>query len=467
MLTGWFGTLAGCSSASQSGPHDAAAADDATDANQHDGSRPGGNKNKDASADGFVRPWTAPDPDLHGFTPNQIASLGSGDVFLGGTPVIADATGATTDPSIARLDSTGVVEQLTNLFPADRQPTASVQLADIATAAVQTVAFTGKTTRTFPGETLHNTAGDVFAGEVTEGQVSWIHQIGSALSGTSSSPDQPYAVASDGYGSVVVVGIAAGTGTFPGESAVGGGFILGYDSFGALSWHKQIATVDGEQVIGFHSVAVDENANIYCAGFAIRTDGSTDDFDVYLLKLDKVGQEIWHTLSPADKDVGDKIFLATSAPGDTIYVGGTNDIPYPDGSQGFYGSQVALTRFDGSGQVVWTKTINSTNAKGKPGADTVKGIVAAYDGLRVFLTGDSDGSFEPGTPAPSTATGFVLSYDSSGTVLWTQRLPSANGIDLALAPGAALYVSTDYFDVKLWPMQWAIFQLDQVTGRFE
>jgi len=453
--------LASCSSNPGAGVRDGDVSDVPRDgsAADRDAGASDGKGMTDARDGGVAQPWSGRRPEIQGFTPYQIASLPGGEVFLGGTPTVIGEAGVTTIPSIAKLDSTGSLQRLTNVFPFMPKP-AAAELDDVAADPGGVAAFTGRTTQPFPGETQHNSAGDVYVGKLAaSGEVAWSHQLGS---GAATTPDTAYAVAADGEGGVIAVGSASGT--FPGESAVQGGFILKYDKDGTLLWHKQMKSVDDEQVLELYSVATDQTNNVYCAGFAFTTDGSTNSYHIYLVKLDALGNELWHTFSEADRLIGDRIYLAVSQGGDALYVAGTQDIPNPDGSQGFYASAAALLSFDGSGHVTRTTTLGSTNSKGKPGTDTVDAVVATADGLQVFVTGTSDGTFGGAVAAsPQQGPGFIAGYDSTGSMLWVQRLP-ATGADLALGPGATVYVSTGYFDVKLWPMGWAIFKIDRATG---
>ena len=121
--------------------------------------------------------------------------------------------------------------------------------------------------------------------------------------------------------------------------------------------------------------------------------------------------------------------LAAASDG-SVYV--LSDVTAATGGQAIKGSQdVALTKYDSTGAVVFTRTLGA--------ASTASGFALALssDGSQVAVTGSVTGDLDPAAAkasgANTSASGvdsFVTVYDSQGQELWTQQTGSPSGGDV-------------------------------------
>ena len=123
-----------------------------------------------------------------------------------------------------------------------------------------------------------------------------------------------------------------------------------------------------------------------------------------------------------------RIGVGIGADGGSILVGqiAGGSISFPDGTQSFSPSGVAVTKFSSTGQYKWARAV--------PGADGVASDVAADGSIAVL--GTFAGTVKFGSQAV-TSTGFadvfVAKYASDGSTLWARSFGTASGADIASA----------------------------------
>ncbi len=190
---------------------------------------------------------------------------------------------------------------------------------------------------------------------------------------------------------------------------------------------------------------------VFVAQTSGLTTGATPDAVQQLVKFDAAGTPI------ATSSTTGQVFkqtlanssatraMATSSDG-SVYV--LSDVTGSVDGQAIKGGQdVALTKYDSTGNAVFTRTLGSaSDASGF-------GLAVSSDGSQVAVTGSVDGQLDPtnlltsksGSAASGTDS-FVTVYDNQGQELWTQQTGSANTGDVqanavSFGPNGMVYVA--------------------------
>jgi len=153
-------------------------------------------------------------------------------------------------------------------------------------------------------------------------------------------------------------------------------------------------------------VAVDDEGNVYLAGFDRISHATAD---VFLRKFTPEGVELWHTYWGGAFD--DEAFIVT-VEDDFVYVGGRTFKSFLLTSADMF-----VLKFDASnGSLMWSRTWDGGN-----GYDEVDGLVV--DGNSLYLAGWTTG-------ASTQIDIAVLRYDVDGTFIWSRSWGTA-GVDEA------------------------------------
>ncbi len=183
-----------------------------------------------------------------------------------------------------------------------------------------------------------------------------------------------------------------------------------FDSVGRLMtfWNITRGSVRGDE--GW-SVAVDNESNVYFAGFDRNASVYAD---VFVYRLTPEGSQVWNASWSRTYD--DEAFIATVKDG-YVYVGGRTfsnlsfDLRYAD---------LFLLKFDAmDGSLVWNQTWDG----GGNGYDEVDGLIV--DGNSVYVAGWANSTSTWSDVA-------VLKFDVNGTLIWsrvwgTPLVDEANG----------------------------------------
>ncbi len=155
-------------------------------------------------------------------------------------------------------------------------------------------------------------------------------------------------------------------------------FVTKLDFFGNIIWGGTIGSPNHEEVKGLSVI----NDNVFVVGNTLGdVDGNknTGFSDILLVKYDISGKKIWTRVFGSDKsDYGNSVYAGIEG----IYLTGETqgDI---DGNKNNGGSDMFLTKFDLSGNKIWTRTLGST--KNELGF----GLFVRLDG--VYVTGRTKG----------------------------------------------------------------------------
>jgi hypothetical protein len=229
----------------------------------------------------------------------------------------------------------------------------------------------------------------------------WTQQIGSA------SYDSAWSVAVDALGNAYISGHTKGDlgGVLSGPSDA---FLASFNPSGIELWRRQIGTTSSD---GSTSMAVDAAGNVYISG---TTDGSlgggnVGSDDVFLSKFDSSGNMIWaQQIGSANGDYDGSV--AVDAFGNAYVSGNTYGSL---GSENLGDTDAFLTRFDPSGNELWTRQI------GTEGYDY--GWSVAVDACgNAYVSGETQGDLCGINAGNYDA--FLIKFDVSGDELWRQQI---------------------------------------------
>ncbi|MFO0881206.1 MAG: SdrD B-like domain-containing protein [Gemmataceae bacterium] len=267
--------------------------------------------------------------------------------------------------------------------------------------------------------------------------------------------DAGRAVCYDSAGNMFVAGLFE-TGDF--DPSVGQTNLVGaggndihvakYSPSGELLWAFRAGASNSDYV---NALEVDAQGSLYIGGafqdtvdfdpgpgtFNLTSAGSWDGF---LIKIDSTGSLVW-AVKIGDSAGMDSIIDVHVVDSNAVYVGGnfTGTVDFDPGpgineraSNGLFDGFLAL--LDGQGHGVWAATL------GGPANDMVESI-AVDSASNVVITGYYRGTIDcdpglgeinlPGDPLLDSA--FVNKLDSSGNLLWANRIFSASGNIVGLA----------------------------------
>lgn len=224
------------------------------------------------------------------------------------------------------------------------------------------------------------------------------------------------AVAVDSSNSVYVTGST--NGDLGGNINAGGKdvFLTKFNSSSAKEWTKLLGSTSDDYAMG---VAVDSNNNVYITGCTLSdefdgnvTAGGTD---IFLTKYDPSGNKLWtELLGTADSDMAYGITIDSD---DNIYITGqtTGDL---DGNTNAGSWDIFLAKYDASGTKIWTRLLGTT--------DVDCGYAVAVDsGDDIYITGGTCGVLgvdpSPGDPQINYDV-FLAKYDTSGNKQWVSQI---------------------------------------------
>jgi enterochelin esterase-like enzyme len=248
-------------------------------------------------------------------------------------------------------------------------------------------------------------AGDkdlVLRKQAPTGATVWTREIGTA------GLERAYGVAVDPQGHIVVTGYTKGD--FDGSHAgntTDDAFVVKYDPDGNREWLRQFG-VPALADRGY-AIATDATGNVYVTGYTRGDLAGTNqgDKDVYLLKLDPNGAQVWlKQFGGAGEDKG----WGVAATSDGVRVAGM--------TSGALGTPVGaldgwVARYDGAGSQVWLQQFGTT------ANEEVWGLTADAAGnayVAAYSAGDFDG------PLAGDKDLVVARFDASGALTWKDQV---------------------------------------------
>jgi hypothetical protein len=234
-------------------------------------------------------------------------------------------------------------------------------------------------------------------------------------------------------------------------------FLAKYDSAGVKQWTRQLGTEGSDSA---RAIATDANGTIYVVGTtsgALRANVSAGGSDIFLLKFDTLGNELWArqwgacVTCPAIKGGEEKASgVAIDAVG-SVYVLGEADA-VGDGLTSSDDMDALVLKYDASGTQLWMRKL------GSPARDYATGIAAAPDG-GVYVSGSTPGTI-PGLTSAGGGDAFLAKLDDTGNTTWIRQFGSGaseGAIGVAVDSTGGVYLAGqlqegDYhtLDTVLW-----------------
>jgi len=288
-----------------------------------------------------------------------------------------------------------------NVVWTSQSGTSSLDGANAISADGSGVYVVGETQGALSGQTSSGGT-DAFVQKYDgDGNVIWTRQFGSP------STDYPNSVSVDGC-DVYVTGCTDGA--LPGQSGSGSwdAFVRKYDGFGNVVWTRQFGFVLPAADYAF---SVDFAGNAYIAGWtngALSGEMNAGGADAFVRKYDSGGDVVWTKQfgSSADDHA-----LAVSADSSGVYVTGRT-YGSLSGQQPAGDADIFVRKYDGDGNVVWTKQLGTTANDGAYGI--------FVDASGVYVTGYTHGAL-PGQTNAGGCDAFVQKYGGDGDIIWTRQ----------------------------------------------
>jgi hypothetical protein len=310
--------------------------------------------------------------------------------------------------------------------------------------------------------TARGTADAYAAKYAPDGSLVWARRMGGDFVSTTSDghdDDQPYSVAVDGTGSVLVVGQFSGTADFGGVTLTSAGardaFVAKLDPAGQVVWARRW----GASNIHEHGIGVGADAagNVYALGNRVgehlQGTFSKNGDDVH--KFSPTGALLW-TRSVNITYNGRGTFDGDLAvdPAGNVYVADTFNglVDFNPGSGTKWVSsaenQGFVLKITAAGAYGWVSTFRGASS----GSDLSRMLKVALDGSGGVLVGGAYMGTEDFDPGPGTTTlptvsafdGFVVKLTAShGSFVWARNLGDyVNG--LAADAAGNVYVTGDF-----------------------
>lgn len=292
-----------------------------------------------------------------------------------------------------------------------------------------------------------NGSNDIFVSKLDlNGNFVWAKKIG----GTGN--DIGRAIAIDGAGNISVTGSFFGTTDFDPNAGVtnltsaGSNdiFVLKLNPAGNLVWAKNFG---GTQDDKGYAIATDVSGNVFTTGYFMNTadfdpaattytmNGFGGNEDAFVSKLDASGNFVWakqfNGTAGSPQLFGNGITLDASG---NAYISGsfTGNVDFDPGVSTYtitaINMDAFITKLDGSGNFIWTKTVGGTGGSNTSNAITVDAANNVYTTGYFDLTTD----FDPGAGSfPLTSFGgvdiFILKLDPSGNFTWAKKMGGPQG----------------------------------------
>ena len=220
---------------------------------------------------------------------------------------------------------------------------------------------------------------------------------------------------------------------------------------GAIGPNQFALKINGVSVEKLSFSAPASDPAVYVAQTSGLTTGATPDAVQQLVKFDASAAPL-ATASPSGQVFKQTLAntaatraLATGSDGSVYAI---SDVTGKVDGQGIKGSQdVALTKYDSTGNVVFTRTLGAASSA------SGYALAISQDGSQIAVTGSTTSNLDPTTSSTTSANtasngsdGFVSVFDAQGQEQWTQQTGSTTGGDVqanavTFGPNGMVYVA--------------------------
>lgn len=289
--------------------------------------------------------------------------------------------------------------------------------------------FTGTTD--FGGTSLIATGySDIFLLKYdADGNLAWVRQDGGSSTSTLNC-DQGEGVTIDGSGNLLVTGTFSDTSYFDTDSLVSAGagdmFLAKYDGSGNVVW---ITRAGGAERDFGRDIAIDPSDDVFVVGeFRVTASVGDTSFtspgvnspDIFVAKYSSDGTFLWARHGTSAKQVIEPV-IATDGSGNCIITGRyTDSIDFDGNVLSETGTHVFLTKYDGSGNVLWTRTSSGTGYDIGSDIDT-----GSSDDIYVtgsFMTTVNFGDTTLNSVNTVYPEAFTVKYANNGDFIWARGI---------------------------------------------
>jgi WW domain len=284
---------------------------------------------------------------------------------------------------------------------------------------------------------------DVFVMKVDAGgSEMWRYQVDAALRNSDSDDDLARAVAVDpSDANIVLVGSTEGV-LFAGDSSFGATdlFVMKLNSGGQEIWAQQLGTNVNDYA---NAVAVDAaDSSIVLAGHTVGvlTGTNKGSYDIFVMKRSSAGSPEWvfQTGTPS-YDIAHAV--AVDATDSSIITAGyTNGQLFANASRG--NEDVVVLKLSAAGQLVWQVQI------GTPGLDFAYGVALCSSDSSIVVSGNTNGAMRGAEfPNEGGLDIFAIKLNSTGSEVWRYQLGSSsddNAWNVAVSPINDIIVIAGY-----------------------
>ena len=182
-----------------------------------------------------------------------------------------------------------------------------------------------------------------------------------------------------------------------------------------------------------HGVAVDAAGNAYISGYTSGSLGGPNagGWDAFLTKYDGAGNLLWSRQIGTTDDDYDGVGVAVDAAGNA-YISGP---PWQPRRAKRRRLDAFLTKYDGAGNLLWSRQIGTT------ALDISRGVAVDAAG-NAYISGFTYGSL--GGPNAGENDAFLTKYDGAGNLLWSRQIgttvPRSSAEDVAVDAAGNAYI---------------------------
>ena len=277
--------------------------------------------------------------------------------------------------------------------------------------------ITGKATATWAGYNVidqHVYGEDAYLAKVNPQTLAteWVTFLGG------SSYQYGRVLAKDGDNNIFVAGYTATNLTnFNPIETTGKSYLAKYDSDGSLLWITQEGSGNSDAIYG---LATDNQGNVYAAGHAAGSvNGETainaSSIDLYIVKYNQNGAVIW---TKQFGSTGTDFHKNAVIKGNFLYTIGYVSAS-TEGNTNIGGNDVFISKFDLDGNLIWLKTVGSTN-------DEYGFDLQVDDNGNAYVVAKTTGGISGNSAGGDDA--FIAKYDANGTHLIPDTDTDGDGI---------------------------------------